>query len=89
ILVDGCFWHCCPKHSNLPVNNRHFWERKLKANQERDRLATRTLRSLGWRVLRIWEHELARKNERRLLSRLRRALIEAASTLSLDKVNAS
>src|SRR5688500_1907499 len=22
IFVDGCFWHCCPGHSNLPVNNR-------------------------------------------------------------------
>jgi len=37
-------------------------------------LVTRTLRRRGWRVLRIWEHELARKNKRRLLARLRRAV---------------
>src|SRR2546423_13737404 len=24
ILVDGCFWHFCPKHSNLPVNKCEF-----------------------------------------------------------------
>jgi DNA mismatch endonuclease (patch repair protein) len=33
-------------------------------------LVNRALRAKGWRVLRIWEHELARKNEARLLRRL-------------------
>jgi very-short-patch-repair endonuclease len=32
------------------------------------------LRRAGWQVLRIWEHELAKKNEVRLLGRLLRAL---------------
>src|ERR1700676_1355268 len=58
VFVDGCFWHGCPRHSNLPVNNRSFWRKKPAANQARDRLVTRTLRRLGWRVVRIWEHEL-------------------------------
>jgi len=74
ILVDGCFWHCCPKHSNLPANNRLFWQRKLNANKLRDLLVNRTLRKQGWRVLRIWEHELNRKNEIPLLQRIHRAL---------------
>jgi DNA mismatch endonuclease (patch repair protein) len=34
----------------------------------------RTLRSANWHVLRIWEHELARKNEAQLLRRFRRIL---------------
>lgn len=72
IFVDGCFWHGCPKHSNLPVNNRPFWRKKLTANQTRDRLVTRTLRKRGWRVLRIWEHEL--RNPTRVLSRILRSL---------------
>ena len=58
VFVDGCFWHGCPKHSNTPVNNRAFWVKKLTANKVRDRLVTRTLRAQGWRVLRIWEHDL-------------------------------
>ena len=37
-----------------------FWRRKLSDNRARDRLVTRTLRRAGWRVLRIWEHELAK-----------------------------
>ena len=60
IFLDGCFWHGCPKHSNLPVNNRPFWEKKFTANKLRDRLVTKTLRQKGWRVLRIWEHDLSK-----------------------------
>jgi len=74
VFVDGCFWHGCPKHSNLPTSNRSFWMKKLTSNQERDRLVTRTLRQRGWRVLRIWEHELTRKNQGRCLKRVIRAL---------------
>ena len=32
VFVDGCFWHACPKHSNMPTNNRAFWRKKLTAN---------------------------------------------------------
>lgn len=74
LFVDGCFWHCCPKHASLPVNHRKFWRDKFAANVKRDRLVSRTLRSRGWGVLRVWEHELAKKNEGRLLGRIRRAL---------------
>jgi DNA mismatch endonuclease, patch repair protein len=58
VFVDGCFWHGCPLHSNMPKNNREFWEKKLNGNKARDRLVSRTLRKLGWKVVRIWEHEL-------------------------------
>ena len=74
IFVDGCFWHGCPKHGTQPKGNRAFWRRKFSSNQKRDRLVNRTLRKAGWRVLRIWEHELARKHEARLLRRLLHAL---------------
>ena len=74
VFVDGCFWHGCPKHATMPAGNRAFWRKKLSGNQARDRLVTRALRRRGWRVLRIWEHELSRKREARLMARLRRAL---------------
>lgn len=72
VFVDGCFWHGCSKHGVKPKNNAVFWLKKISGNQVRDRLVTKKLRQKGWRVVRIWEHELTRKNERRLLSRLRR-----------------
>ena len=68
VFVDGCFWHGCPKHFRKPKDNRKYWHEKILRNQKRDRLVTKTLRSSGWRVLRIWEHEL--KNETRLVSRV-------------------
>jgi DNA mismatch endonuclease (patch repair protein) len=74
IFVDGCFWHVCPKHATQPKGNRAFWKNKFARNQARDRLVNRTLRKTGWRVLRIWEHELSRKNEVRLLRRIQKVL---------------
>jgi DNA mismatch endonuclease (patch repair protein) len=70
VFVDGCFWHCCPKHTTKPKNNRAFWQRKFSANKARDQIVTRTLRRAGWRVLRVWEHKLAKKNQSRLTRRL-------------------
>ena len=58
VFVDGCFWHGCPKHATKPANNRLFWKKKLAGNKTRDRLVNRALHRAGWRVIRIWEHEL-------------------------------
>lgn len=66
VFVDGCFWHGCPKHSNMPRNNRAFWKRKLDSNKARDRKVNRMLRQKGWRVIRIWEHDLAKHPQRSL-----------------------
>jgi DNA mismatch endonuclease (patch repair protein) len=74
VFVDGCFWHACPKHATKPRNNAAFWRKKFTSNKARDQLVTRTLRSTGWRVLRIWEHELVRKNAGRLVAKLHRFL---------------
>jgi DNA mismatch endonuclease (patch repair protein) len=63
VFVDGCFWHGCPRHATKPKNHRAFWQRKLAANQERDRRVNRTLRRAGWRVVRIWECALAKRPE--------------------------
>lgn len=71
VFVDGCFWHGCPQHATQPKTNARFWRDKIARNQARDRQANRLLRKLGWRVVRIWEHELKRKIEGRLLRRLK------------------
>lgn len=76
VFVGGYFWHGCTLHATQPKTNADFWCKKISANRTRDRLVSRTLRALGWRVLRIWEHELKRANERRLLPRLRQALAQ-------------
>ena len=74
VFVDGCFWHGCPKHSRLPKSNVAFWRRKFATNKRRDKYVNRTLRRLGWRVLRIWEHNLALRRQLQLVRRLQNEL---------------
>jgi DNA mismatch endonuclease (patch repair protein) len=74
IFVDGCFWHGCPRCYRAPKGNRKFWEAKITRNRERDREVNRELRKRGWRVLRIAEHSLHKKDRKRLLSRIEKAL---------------
>ncbi len=75
VFVDGCFWHNCPKHGSRPVTNGSFWRKKLKGNIARDRTVNLTLRKKGWRVLRVWQHELTKENEPRLAGRFRRLIV--------------
>ena len=74
VFVDGCFWHGCLQHGTLPKTQRGYWRAKIARNRARDREVNRRLRAQGWRVLRIWEHELARQNAGRLMGRIRRCL---------------
>jgi len=57
VFLDGCFWHSCPTHGNLPQRNRDYWEPKLRRNVDRDRRIDAALGGAGWRVIRAWEHE--------------------------------
>jgi DNA mismatch endonuclease (patch repair protein) len=57
VFVDGCFWHSCPKHFSVPTTNCSWWKEKLQSNHNRDVKLTLRLRSQGWIVIRVWEHE--------------------------------
>ena len=73
IFVNGCFWHghgvslsidhepltiesseCC----KIPKTNREFWVAKIRRNKERDKEEQRTLASMGWHCITVWECEL-------------------------------
>lgn len=60
VFIDGCFWHGCPEHYRPPQANVAYWQLKLTRNQERDRRVDQQLASEGWKVLRVWEHEIRR-----------------------------
>lgn len=76
IFVDGCFWHGCPVCNRpMPVANQEYWERKIGRNVERDRRYDAELKAAGWRVVRIWGHELKKTSDLGLVrGRLREAL---------------
>lgn len=58
IFVDGCFWHSCPIHGHLPKSREGYWEPKLQRTKQRDAAANAELKSMGWRILRFWEHQV-------------------------------
>ena len=62
INVNGCFWHHhdCGRY-NIPKNNRKFWLNKFKKNKKRDKINTRKLRKLGWKVYVIWECKITKE----------------------------
>ena len=60
VFVDGCFWHGCLWHGTQPATRRAFWLKKFAANRARARRVNRELRRRGWRVVRVWEHALAK-----------------------------
>lgn len=68
VFIDGCFWHKCRKCFIQPATNASFWQSKINSNVKRDRIVNRELRKNGWRVLRIWEHEL--KNQKLIRNRI-------------------
>lgn len=74
VFVDGCFWHGCPKHGVQPKGNKKFWLTKLEANKARDRKVNRLLRAKGWRVRRIWEHDLMKSRQVSTVRRVLRVL---------------
>jgi len=63
IFVDGCFWHGCRRCRSIPTSNRTFWKAKIQRNIERDRKVASTLGVMGWKVIRIWEHDLRTDSE--------------------------
>ena len=58
VFVDGCFWHGCPDCGHIPRKNSAFWKAKIKRNRQRDHETTDHLRRSGFRVTRLWEHEI-------------------------------
>ena len=62
VFVDGDFWH----GYRFPVWRKKvsdFWKVKIEKNRTRDRRNFQKLRRRGWKVIRIWQHQLERDSE--------------------------
>lgn len=58
VFVDGDFWHGW-RFPQWQHKLSATWEDKIQKNRLRDRRNHRALRRKGWKVVRIWEHQLA------------------------------
>jgi DNA mismatch endonuclease, patch repair protein len=69
IFLDSDFWHGWqfPRWKHLMKND--FWVDKIEANRDRDKRTTQYLRKNGWRVIRIWEHNI-NKNMMKEISKI-------------------
>jgi DNA mismatch endonuclease (patch repair protein) len=75
VFIDGDFWHGW----RLPAWEQKlspFWREKLKANRKRDQRNLRRLRAHGWRVIRIWQHQL-RDDREKCVRRIVDALVQS------------
>ncbi len=58
VFIDGDFWHgyrFSRYRDRLP---KEYWREKIENNIRRDKKNKRILRKCGWKVMRVWEHEL-------------------------------
>jgi len=77
VLIDGDFWHgwrFSDWKSKIP---KKYWRGKIEANIARDRRNMAKLRRRGWKVLRVWEHDLFPKKREATLEKVRTFLTHA------------
>lgn len=70
VFVDGCFWHGQDCRNVTPENNAEFWAKKREYNRNHDEQVNEALEAKGWKVIRIWECELKKKNIELLLEKI-------------------
>lgn len=57
VFIDGDFWHGYRFPAWRDTVSK-FWRIKIGRNRDRDRRNFARLRRMGWRVVRIWQHEI-------------------------------
>jgi len=72
VFCDGDFWHGY-NYARKKRLAKKFWRDKIETNMARDRRVGRKLRSDGWSVVRLWEHDI-QKDPEKCLRRISRVL---------------
>ena len=77
VFVDGDFWHGWRfplwEHKLSP-----FWAEKIRRNRQRDRRNFAKLRRMGWKVIRVWEHQIE-KDVDSVADRIQRIVVARTS----------
>ena len=72
VFCDGDFWHGY-NYARKKRLAKKFWRDKIETNMARDKRVGRKLRSDGWSVVRLWEHDI-QKDPEKCLRRISRVL---------------
>jgi DNA mismatch endonuclease Vsr len=74
IFVNGCYWHGCTECGwKAPKHNTTYWVTKIEKNRHRDIIKRKSLETLGYNVITVWEHEI-KKDIHLALKRIIQAL---------------
>ena len=73
VFIDGDFWHGYNWEKLKPKLKNEFWVNKILRNMQRDKEVNEELKKMGWKVIRIWEHEL-RKDVNKCVKKIKRVL---------------
>lgn len=69
IFINGCFWHrhegC--KYAYTPKSRVAFWTEKFNKNVENDKKNIQKLEDAGWNVEILWECELNKHFETKMM----------------------
>lgn len=57
VFIDGDFWHGY-RFPTWEHKLSDFWKVKINKNRGRDRRNFRRLHAMGWRVVRLWQHQI-------------------------------
>lgn len=57
VFIDGDFWHGY-RFPHWRRSLSRFWQEKIEKNRMRDRSNFRKLRARGWKVIRLWQHQV-------------------------------
>ena len=75
VFLDSDFWHGWqyPRWKHLLKND--FWRKKIQNNRKRDKNTSQYLRRHGWKVVRIWGHQI-RDDIKKQIFRIKQELLE-------------
>lgn len=60
VFIDGDFWHGYD-FETWEDKLTPFWQKKIGDTIERDRRNFSALREIGWRVVRVWTHDVGKR----------------------------
>lgn len=69
VFLDGDFWHGYNWKKLGKVPPRKYWQKKIQKNIDRAKKYNKMLKKDGWKVIRIWEHDV-KKNQEKCISKL-------------------
>lgn len=82
IFVDSCFWHGCKDHCRMPSTKKSYWIKKIARNSKRDKQVNIHYKKIGWKVIRVWEHEIF-SNPQKTVSKAKMILLKWSVKSSL------